>query len=221
MPLSLLAIVVILLALAILGYIRYKSGTTNNQSTHSSSIKKALPIYSISNASLNDIECIRSLALEIWPATYSETFSPQQVIYMLNKLFSEASLRRQMTSEHQYIVIKADYQPIGFASYSEILPSTFKLHKIYILPAYQGLGAGKFTMEKIIAVLTAKKATALTLNVNKHNPAKTFYEQLGFKIAKTEFSEVGDGYFINDYVMELKLSYQANEPAKEGVSQSH
>jgi diamine N-acetyltransferase len=221
MPLSFIAIVVILLALAIFGYIRYKSGITNIRSTHSSAIKRTLPIYSISNATLNDIECIRSLALEIWPATYSETFSPQQVIYMLNKLFSETSLQRQMTSEHQYLVIKAGYQPIGFASYSEIIPSIFKLHKIYILPAYQGLGAGKFTMEKIIDVLTAKRATALTLNVNKHNPAKAFYEQLGFKIAKTEFSEVGDGYFINDYVMELKLSYQANEPSKERASQSY
>jgi diamine N-acetyltransferase len=60
-------------------------------------------------------------------------------------------------------------------------------------------------MEKVVEDLRSKKATSLTLNVNKHNPAKTFYENLGFSIAKTEYSEVGGGYFVNDYVMELPL----------------
>jgi diamine N-acetyltransferase len=126
-----------------------------------------------------------------------------------------ASLQKQMNSGHQYIIINAGNQPIGFASYSEVSPNVFKLHKIYILPVYQGLGAGKFSMEQIIAELRSKKATTLMLNINQQNPSKAFYEQLGFKIAKTEFSAVGNGYYMNDFVMELKLLYQVSTPVSE------
>ncbi|WP_082886679.1 GNAT family N-acetyltransferase [Flavisolibacter tropicus] len=211
---------IILLALGIYGYVRYKRVSYNNYSKLSFPIEKTTHNFSIQHANLNDINSIRNLALEIWPKTYAETYSPQQVIYMLNKWFSEASLQRQMTIGHQYHIINAGNQSIGFASYSEVAPSVYKLHKIYILPAYQGLGAGKFTMDKIIAELTAKKAAALTLNVNQYNPAKAFYEQLGFTVAKTEFSEVGNGYFINDFVMELKLSQQAPIPQSQSILRS-
>lgn len=215
MILTLLFGAIILLALGMYGYVRLKRDSFN--SMRSVRIENPTQEYATRHASINDIECIRNLALEIWPKTYAETFSPQQVIFMLNKWFSEASLQKQMTSGHQYLIINADSKSIGFASYSEVTPFVFKLHKIYILPAYQGLGAGKFTMEKIIAELTAIKASALILNVNQHSPAKAFYEQLGFTVAKTEFSELGNGYFINDYVMELKLFTQVHIPEHQGV----
>jgi diamine N-acetyltransferase len=217
MILTLLFGAIILLAMGIYGYVRAKRVSYHNTSMRSVPMENVIQNYSTRHASINDIECIRNLALEIWPKTYAETFSPQQVIYMLNKWFSEASLQKQMASGHLYMMINSGFQTIGFASYSEVAPSVFKLHKIYILPAYQGLGAGKFTMEKIIAELTAMKASALTLNVNQHSTAKAFYEQLGFTIAKTQFSEVGNGYFINDYVMELKLLTQASTPECGGV----
>lgn len=208
---------IILLALGIYGYVRSKHVTLNNSSTPSISIENPVHNYSTRHATFIDIEIIRSLALEIWPKTYADTYSPQQVIYMLNKWFSEASIQSQMIAGHQYLLINAGIQHIGFASYSEVAPSVFKLHKIYVLPVYQGLGAGKFTMEKIIAELTAKNAAALTLNVNHHNPAKAFYEQLGFTVIKTEFSEVGNGYISNDYVMELKLLHYAYVVESQGI----
>jgi hypothetical protein len=41
--------------------------------------------------------------------------------------------------------------------------------------------------------------------VNRYNNAKTFYEKLGF--AEIDFInlDIGNGYFMNDYVMEKKL----------------
>jgi ribosomal protein S18 acetylase RimI-like enzyme len=40
------------------------------------------------------------------------------------------------------------------------------------------------------------------LNVNRYNPAKDFYEKLGFKIILEEDIPIGQ-YWMNDYVMRL------------------
>jgi ribosomal protein S18 acetylase RimI-like enzyme len=176
--------------------------------------------YIIRSADANDIEIIRNLALEIWPKTYDKTFSPQQVIYMLNSMFSKDALIKQMKDNHKYSIIYSGHLPIGFTSLSEVLPSIYKLHKIYILPAFQGLGAGKFVMDHIIEEIRPQNATALILNVNKHSPAKAFYEHLGFRIAKAEDTEVGNGYYINDYVMELRFDTKTAFQAKEKMMQA-
>ena len=45
----------------------------------------------------------------------------------------------------------------------------------------------------------------LRLGVNRLNPALKFYERLGFAIIKEEKTEIGNGFVMDDYIMELKL----------------
>lgn len=80
-----------------------------------------------------------------------------------------------------------------------------KLHKIYVLPEAQGKGIGKALMEEVIAKAKNKGQLALSLNVNRENKAVAYYKSLGFKIIKTEDILIGNGFFMNDYVMELLL----------------
>ena len=46
---------------------------------------------------------------------------------------------------------------------------------------------------------------ALTLNVNRFNKAIDFYLKNGFKIIKEENIEIGNGFLMEDYVMEKIL----------------
>jgi ribosomal protein S18 acetylase RimI-like enzyme len=57
----------------------------------------------------------------------------------------------------------------------------------------------------IIGEIKKTGATSLQLNVNRHNKALHFYEKQGFKIIRKEDINIGSGYFMNDYVMELKF----------------
>ena len=205
------------LLLGLFMYVRHQRKSSKAVSPNSSIDKKTTPVFAIRRADATDIEIIRNLALEIWPRTYSQLFSPQQVIYMLNIWFSEASLLKQMRDQHQFTLIYLGSFPIGFASCSEVQPYVFKLHRIYILPAYQGLGAGKFIMHHIIKEIKSGNSCSLILNITQNNPAKAFYEQLGFQVVRTEKTEVGNGYAISDYVMELDLQ---NSPAKSGKAQA-
>ena len=46
---------------------------------------------------------------------------------------------------------------------------------------------------------------AIFLNVNKYNKARFFYEKLGFTIVKDEVIEIGNGYVMDDFVMEVAI----------------
>lgn len=166
---------------------------------------KSAPVWTIRHAGEADLATIRNLALDVWPQTYSGILSPAQINYMLQQIYSVGSLKNQFRDQHQFIIIYNSGVPVGFASYSEVEPSVYKLHKLYILPLHQGRGTGRFALEQIIRDIKPKGATALQLNVNRHNTAKAFYESLGFEVLRSEDIDIGNGFFMNDYVMEKRL----------------
>lgn len=163
------------------------------------------PACTIRMATAADIPLIRTLTNQVWPLTYEKILSRAQIRYMMQLLYSEDSLRRQMDSGHQFLLVYNAGIPVGFASFSEIEATIFKLQKIYLLPNQQGRGTGKFTIDQIISLVTPRGATALRLNVNRHNKAKGFYEKLGFVVISEQKIDIGCGYFMDDYIMEKKL----------------
>jgi ribosomal protein S18 acetylase RimI-like enzyme len=128
----------------------------------------------------------------------------EKLDYMLELIYSEQSLREQMKKGHEFILVSQDDNEVGFASSSMIEPGTCKLHKIYVLPSEQGRGTGRFIIDYLLAKIKAKGVRALRLNVKRDNPAKSFYEKMGFSIIGEEDIDIGKGYFMEDYVMEKK-----------------
>ena len=163
-------------------------------------------MLSVNKATTSDIPLIRQLTFAIWPQTYSAVISKAQIDYMLEQMYNPATLQKQMEEEGcTFIIVYDDKVPVAFASYNETEPQLWKLNKIYILPSQQGKGTGKFIINYIVGEIKTKQAKALQLQVNRQNKAKDFYERLGFKIIKTADFDIGNGYFMNDYVMELTL----------------
>lgn len=160
-------------------------------------------MFVIRNAGTEDIPLIRELTLRVWPQTYASILSQEQIDYMLEMMYSQSSLEKQMTKEScQFIIVYEDGNPVGFASYSETEPKRWKLHKIYILQNQQGKGTGRFVIDHIIEDIKKKNASSLFLQVNRYNNAKAFYEKLGFTEVDFINLDIGNGYFMNDYVME-------------------
>lgn len=163
-------------------------------------------MLSILKAGINDIPLIRRLTHIIWPQTYSNIISQQQMDYMLDMMYSPASLQKQIEEEGcTFILVYDDKEAVAFASYNETKPGTWKLNKIYILPSQQGKGTGRFIINFIVTEIKEKGGRYLQLQVNRYNKAALFYEKLGFKIIETADFDIGNGYFMNDYVMELLL----------------
>ena len=152
-----------------------------------------------------DSTLIRDMAYEIWPQTYSNILSKDQLEYMLGMIYNEQTLKKEMEQGVEFILVYDGPHPSGFASFSLVQPRVYKLHKIYVMPSQQGKGTGRFIIEQLIKAMKQKGATTLQLNVNRHNNAKLFYEKLGFAVIREEDVDIGNGYFMNDYVMEKRL----------------
>ena len=160
----------------------------------------------IRNATINDIELIRELTFKVWPQTYSSIISKEQIDYMLEMMYSNKSLALQMAEGSQFIIVQDTKRPVGFASYKPVAINIYKLDKIYILQTQQGKGIGKFVIDYILQQIKDRSAESLQLQVNRNNiNAKSFYEKIGFSIIQEADFEIGNGYFMNDFIMEKKI----------------
>jgi GNAT superfamily N-acetyltransferase len=161
----------------------------------------------IKDATTADIPLIQALTEKIWRPTYQQILSAEQIDYMLNLMYSTASLNRQMNElHHRFILLYEGTQAIGFAAYSTTdTAGIYKLHKIYLDGSYQGKGVGKFLINAVIDRVKAAQAHILELDVNRHNKARFFYEKQGFTIVKEKDTDIGKGYLMNDYVMQKTL----------------
>jgi N-acetylglutamate synthase-like GNAT family acetyltransferase len=163
-------------------------------------------MFQIKKADTDDIALIRELTFRVWPQIYASILAQEQIDYMLEMMYSASSLHKQMTEQGcQFIIVYDDGNPVGFASYSEEELKRWKLNKIYILQNQQGKGTGKFVINYIIDEIKKQNASSLFLQVNKNNNAKIFYERLGFDEIDFINLDIGNGFFMNDYIMEKKL----------------
>ncbi len=158
-------------------------------------------------AQITDLPTIHRLAHEIWPSAYLEILGEAQLNYMLEKMYSLPSLEHQLSVlNHHFILATENEIPVGFASYSpHENKDSYHLNKIYVLPNQQGKNIGKQMLNYVISEIKKTCASSLQLNVNRYNKALQFYQKLGFKIIRKEDNDIGSGYFMNDYVLELQF----------------
>ncbi|MFM7645620.1 MAG: GNAT family N-acetyltransferase [Sphingomonadales bacterium] len=163
--------------------------------------------YSIREAGLEDIPLIRSLCEQVWPATYSNIISNEQLLYMMDWMYSPSSLQQQINEGCCFVLLYSMQEPVGYASYQHVQKGCYKLHKLYILPSFQGQGAGSCLLNYIHEQIKVKKGQTIELQVNRQNKARYFYETLGYRITKEVDIAVGHGFYMNDYIMVLQLVY--------------
>jgi GNAT superfamily N-acetyltransferase len=161
-------------------------------------------------ATLSDRALIRSISERTWPSTYGHIISQEQIDFMLDWMYSDDSLEKQMNMGCEFFIANLNGADVGFCSVSpddekvEVTRS-HKLNKLYVLPAAQGTGTGKALLNKAIEVAESNGSSSLFLQVNKHNNAYTFYLKQGF-IKEAEFKfDIGNGFFMDDYLMRLSF----------------
>ncbi len=161
----------------------------------------------ISVASESQLGIIQNLAKVIWPKAYGAILSEAQLDYMMEMMYSNDSLRSQLLSNNVFLLAEIENKIVGFASYELNYQNSnsTKIHKLYVLPEIQGKGVGKGFIQYIQNIALNQVNTALILNVNKYNKAKDFYLHNGFEIADSLVVDIGNGYVMDDFVMEKKI----------------
>lgn len=150
---------------------------------------------------------IQRIVAATWPAAYESILSAGQIEYMIGQFYNDAALSKQIQDGQQFMLAFAeDDQAKGFAGYEfDYEPRITKLHKLYVLPETQGTGLGKLLLDAVNAEAATAGQQKLTLNVNRYNKALDFYTKAGFRIVTEADIDIGNGYFMNDYVLERGL----------------
>jgi ribosomal protein S18 acetylase RimI-like enzyme len=164
---------------------------------------------SFGKATVNDCPRIRELASRIWGPAYGSILSEEQLNYMFEMMYAVEHIEQQMTeSGHEYFIVYADNNPAGYLSIEKKSDDTFIFQKIYTLPELHGKGLGRYLVEQGIAYIKAAyRRTSFTveLYVNRENPAVGFYEHLGMRKIGTRDHDIGNGFYMNDYIMAMKI----------------
>jgi GNAT superfamily N-acetyltransferase len=158
---------------------------------------------SFRRATVADIPVIRPLAERIWWKHYPDIITDEQIMYMLEMMYSEKSISQQMESGQNYTLIYADGQPTGYYSVSEKSPGHFFLHKFYVEVDRHRSGIGSAALKHMLEN-DCKGYAEIRLQVNRRNvKAINFYFKHGFTIDHAEDVEIGGGYSMDDFFMLL------------------
>ena len=171
------------------------------------------------------LEEVSELAKEIWTEHYSSLIGPAQTEYMIEKFQSAARIKKDIGENgYSYFAAYDDVvqlavqnvvqKPVGYLALQPHENELF-ISKLYVQKEYQNRG---IATEMILFSLTFAKENmrlkkrnrdgpdyekpSLRLTVNKGNLGSiAFYKKAGFEISEGIVTDIGDGYFMDDYVM--------------------
>ena len=142
-------------------------------------------MFTIRKATSADCGLIHKLAWQIFPETYKEILSKEQIEYMMEWMYSLESIRQQMEEEgHVYLIACEECEAAGYVSH-----------------------CGSFLFREAVKYIrdVHPAPCIMELNVNRNNKAVGFYEHMGMKKSREGDFPIGNGYYMNDYIMQLKI----------------
>ncbi|MFD0990837.1 GNAT family N-acetyltransferase [Mariniflexile jejuense] len=159
----------------------------------------------ISATTQHQINQIAILADEIWREYYIPMVGKPQIDYMLEKFQSAEAIKNQVDTGFEYFIITFDAIPVSYIAIKKEEEALF-LSKIYVLKSYRGKKIAKTALQFIEQ--KAKdynlKTIRLTVNINNVTAIKA-YNALGFKNADSIKLDIGNGFFMDDFLMKKEL----------------
>ena len=153
-----------------------------------------------------DIATVSDMAYGIWREHYGRLISSGQVEQMLGELQSPQAISNQIEDEgYKYYFLKTDKEIIGYIALKHIQGQLF-LSKMYILKEYRGRGYSQKVFRHLENYCRRERLDSIWLNVNRDNEGSVkAYRKGGFVVIREEVTPIGNGYVMDDYIMEKKV----------------
>jgi GNAT superfamily N-acetyltransferase len=169
-----------------------------------------LPADSPSLSPLTHADCatVAALARTIWLAHYTTIISREQIDYMLEGRFTPENLARYIDANDRWMhLLRVAGEPVGYLGYAlTATPREMKLEQLYLLPELHGRGLGRLMMARVERHARALDCDTLMLQVNKRNTvASRVYFASGFSVRSEAVIDIGNGYVMDDYILEKHL----------------
>jgi len=159
-------------------------------------------------AGAEDIPLIRDLAARIWREHYPGIITHAQIDYMLERMYAASVIADEIGNKgYRYVLAMVKGEPVGFlACVFEPAARSVKLSKLYLLSSLHGKGIGRKMLQQVKDDAVRQGAKSVYLFVNKRNTkAIASYERFGMTKAEEVVTDIGGGFVMDDYRMELAL----------------
>jgi len=152
-----------------------------------------------------DAATIAQMAEEIWQEHYTPLLGEEQVSYMLDTIQSKEVIYEAIQSGTVYWIVEGNEKLLGYVGYYLEETSLF-LSKFYLKKGTRGKGIGRQLFDELKKAAYKNGKSSITLTVNREN-TKTIetYRALGFHVLKEHVGDIGEGYVMDDYVMQYVL----------------
>lgn len=153
-----------------------------------------------------DIRRMVKVAREVWREANIAFCSPEQVEYMIEKFQSFEAVSGQIMHGYRYFLIEEDGDIVAYFGVQPQGPRLF-LSKFYILKQHRGRGLFSLGLDFMTELCKGQDMCSIYLTVNRNNThAYEVYLKKGFKVIEEAVADIGYGFVMDDYIMELEIS---------------
>ena len=152
------------------------------------------------------IENLAQLADKIWHEHFAAIISPEQIDYMVDIFQSYNAINEQLKRMgYSYYFLSVNNEAVGYFGIKKDGDKLF-LSKLYIMKDYRGKGYASEAFKFLEKMCREQQLKAIWLTVNRNNeiPIKV-YEKKGFKTVRTQVADIGNGFVMDDYIMEKEI----------------
>ena len=153
----------------------------------------------------NLIEKTADFAQSVFIDYYTDLIGYDQSVYMADKFLSADAIRTLINDGAVFNLVMEDDKILGFYECKKEEERVF-LSKLYVEKNYRGKGIGRYMFDDLLSYTKDNNLNRIYLTVNKGNtPSFNIYRHLGFEIIDSVETDIGHGYIMDDYIMELKI----------------
>ena len=144
------------------------------------------------------------MATEIVREHYDPIIGVEQNDYMLEMFQSEDAIRKQLDHGYRYYFVREGGRNVGFMAFFP-RDNAMYLSKLYLYKSERGKGFARRMVDFVREEAGNEGLIGVELNVNKGNPSCLIYEKMGFKMIRAEKNDIGNGFYMDDYVYRLEI----------------
>lgn len=155
-----------------------------------------------------EIDQLAKIADEIWHEYWPGTLSYTQVDYMVDKFQSIPALTLDIReNNYEYWLLKAHENIVGYTGgREETETNRYFISKVYLYDTERGKGYASRVIEHYQKICLERGLESMYLTVNKYNELGIrAYLAKGFDIVDSTVSSIGQGFVMDDFIMEKRL----------------
>lgn len=151
-----------------------------------------------------EINEMSGMATAIVRDYYDPIIGKDQNDYMLKMFQTPEAIAEQLEHGYRYYFVRENGKNLGFVAFYP-RENALYLSKLYLYKDERGKGYAREILEFLKTQARKLGFNRIELNVNRNNDTRFIYEKLGFTVAWEEKNDIGNGFYMDDYVYAIEF----------------